>query len=95
MEVSTLPYTATILPPQDTAKSGVKVDLVLVNVFIQLFTAQHFGNLHQLVIVVMTMEEWLFAKYLYGKKPNYNRVELSYSAIMNCVSVAIKVYGVV
>ena len=59
------------LPSQDAAEPRVKVNLVLVNVLVQLFTAQNFGYLYQLIVVVVAMEEWLLTEYLHRKNKVY------------------------
>mmetsp|Transcript_35961 Transcript_35961/g.78765 ORF Transcript_35961/g.78765 Transcript_35961/m.78765 type:complete len:235 (-) Transcript_35961:546-1250(-) len=47
---------------EDTIKVGVKLKIVRVKVVEQLFGTQDLGNLHQLVVVVMSMEEGLLAE---------------------------------
>jgi len=45
----------------------IKPDAVLIDVSIQLISAENLGNLNELVIVVVTMEEWFFSEYLKWK----------------------------
>lgn len=42
----------------------VERNVVLVYVLIQTFSAQHLGDLDELVVVVVSMEEWLLPEYL-------------------------------
>ena len=44
----------------------IERDIVLVYVLIQSLSAQHFGDLHELIIVIVSVEEWLLTEDLRG-----------------------------
>ena len=52
------------VPAEQLIKLRVEADVVLVDVRVELFRAENLGDLHQLVIVVVPMEERLLAEDL-------------------------------
>ena len=38
---------------------GVELDLIFVNISRQLFCSEDLGNLHELIVIVFALEEWL------------------------------------
>ena len=52
------------VPAKQLIKLRVEADVVLVDVRVELFRAENLGDLHQLVIVVVPMEERLLAEDL-------------------------------
>lgn len=51
-------------PAQDVVVLRVQVDVVLLDVSKKLIRAKHFGNLNELVVIVVAMEEGLLAEDL-------------------------------
>jgi hypothetical protein len=47
---------------------GIQFDLVFVQVGKEILRTQDLGNFDQLVIIIGTMEEWIFSKDLKKKK---------------------------
>jgi|LakMenE18May11ns_1017448.scaffolds.fasta_scaffold5931680_1 hypothetical protein len=52
-----------IIPAEDIIEPWIKFNLILVKILKKFFCTQNFGDADQLVVVIMTMEEGLFAKY--------------------------------
>jgi len=46
---------------------AVKGDTVLLNVCEQIISSQNLGNLYKLIVVILTLEEWLFLENHTGK----------------------------
>jgi len=60
------------LPSEDAVKVAVELNVVLVHVGEKVVCSQHLANLHQLVIVVVSMEKRLLFENLFGaKKKNF------------------------
>ena len=53
---------STLAQAQETIKVGIKLNAILLEVSVELVCAQHLGNLHQLVVVVVSVEEGLLAE---------------------------------
>lgn len=51
-------------PAQDIIVRGIKIDVVLLQIEVQLVRPQHLGNLHQLIVVIVPVEERCFAEDL-------------------------------
>lgn len=63
------------LPLQDIIISRVELDIVLFQIQVQLIGAKDLGNLDKLVVVVMSMEERLFAENLNAKSLRQRQIE--------------------
>mmetsp|Transcript_2789 Transcript_2789/g.5254 ORF Transcript_2789/g.5254 Transcript_2789/m.5254 type:complete len:360 (-) Transcript_2789:429-1508(-) len=67
-----------LIARQDTFNGGIQSQIILLNVLVQAGSAQHFRNLHQLVVVVAAMKEGLLLKRHTGKhatqRPHVQRV---------------------
>jgi len=46
---------------------AIKGDTVLLNVCEQIISSQNLGNLYKLIVVILTLEEWLFLENHAGK----------------------------
>ena len=71
-------------PAEDVVEARVQLDLVLVQVLEQLLSAEHLGYPHQLVVVVVTVEERLLPEDHRGQhaaqRPQVQRVVVHLSA---------------
>ena len=52
------------IPAEDVSVARVQVNLIAIHVVVQFLCPQDLGYPHQLVVVVVTVEERLLAKYL-------------------------------
>lgn len=52
------------VPSKQLIVLRIQFDAVLVDVCVKLVSAEDLGDLHKLVVVIMTVEEWLFTKDL-------------------------------
>lgn len=56
-------FPKSFIPAEDIIEPWIKFNLILVKILKKFFCTQNFGDADQLVVVIMTMEEGLFAKY--------------------------------
>ena len=43
---------------------SIKLDIILLQVFVELIRAKYFRNFNELIVVIVTMEKWLFPEDL-------------------------------
>mmetsp|Transcript_4296 Transcript_4296/g.9737 ORF Transcript_4296/g.9737 Transcript_4296/m.9737 type:complete len:330 (-) Transcript_4296:185-1174(-) len=55
------------MPPQNPIEMGIQLQVVGIQVVEQLLRTENLGNFHQLIIVIMPVEEWLLPKNHPGK----------------------------
>ena len=55
-----------ILPPEDIVEARIQVNLILFEVLKQFVRAEDFGDAHQLIVIVVSVEEGLLAEYHAG-----------------------------
>lgn len=69
---STTRFSAIILtlsiPAEDVVVLGIEFNIVLLDVKKQLVRAKDLGDFHQLVVIIVPMEERFFAKDLHTKR---------------------------
>ena len=68
-----------VSPAENVRVARVQVNLVALHVVVELLCSQDFGNPHQLVVVIVTVEEWLLAKYLNTERLVYKQTSKSTS----------------
>lgn len=49
---------------QDVVVLRIQFDVILLEISVKLWGTENLGNLHQLIIVVMSMEKWLLSENL-------------------------------
>lgn len=50
------------VPSKNIIKPGIQFYMIFIQIFKQLFSAQHLCNTHKLIIIVVTMEKRLLAE---------------------------------
>lgn len=64
------------IPAKDIVILSVELDIILLKVAEQLICTQDFGNLHQLVVIIVSVEEWLLAEDLYRTFSVWKEIKL-------------------
>jgi hypothetical protein len=55
------------MSPKYAIKVRVQLQVIRIEIMKEFFGTQHFGNLDELVVIVMSVEEWLLSKDHTGK----------------------------
>ena len=65
-----------VLPAENVRVAGVQINLVPLHIVVELLCSKDFGNPHQLVVVIVTVEERLLAKYLHTTERLVHKINI-------------------